>query len=143
MNDHTPSRLISVAHAVLWLQAALLVGAGVTMVAFGSAASGDEARVGIAMMFLAIYPLLLSVAAVALAAALRVRRPGTRGWAIGFEVFLLLVTGPFVNYPYVAVAVLGACAVMTSAFVIAVMVRPASAAHFSGRARNALRGAAG
>ncbi|MFB4300092.1 hypothetical protein [Actinomadura sp. NTSP31] len=120
-------RLVPAARAVLWAQAALLVSAGLAMVAFGEAATGAEARVGIAMMFLAVYPFALAATAVALAAEFRARRPGTRGWATAYEAFLLLVTGPFVNHPHPAIAALGLCSILTTAFVITVMASPLSA----------------
>ncbi|MDL4813620.1 hypothetical protein [Actinomadura opuntiae] len=141
MNDRTTAlgrRLVPAARAVLWAQAALLVCAGAAMVAFGEAATGAEARVGTAMMVLAVYPFALSAAAVALAAAFRERRPGLRGWTAGYEVFLLLVTGPFVNYPSPAVATLGLVSILTTTFVIATMASPFAAPHFPGRPANAL-----
>ncbi|MEU9019102.1 hypothetical protein [Actinomadura sp. NPDC048394] len=138
MSDRTPllgpvlgRRLVVAARAVLWAQAALLVSAGAAMVAYGEAATGAEARVGAAMMFLAVYPFALAAAAVALAAAFRGRRASTRGCVAGYEAFLLLVAGPFVNHPSPGVAALGLCSILTTAFVIAVMASPAGAAHFA------------
>ncbi|WP_433146244.1 hypothetical protein ACQPZ8_03910 [Actinomadura nitritigenes] len=131
-------RLVTAARAVLWAQAALLVAAGTAMVAYGERATGAEARVGAAMMFLAVYPFALAVTAVALAAAFRGRRASTRGWAAGYEAFLLLVTGPFVNHPSPGIAALGLCSILTTAFVIAVMASPAAAARFPVRTAEAL-----
>ncbi|WP_173097057.1 hypothetical protein [Actinomadura verrucosospora] len=142
MNDRTPllgllagpvlgRRLVSAARAVLWAQAVLLVSAGAAMVAYGEAATGSEAQVGAAMMFLAVYPFALAIAAVALAAAFRGRRSSTRGCVVGYEVFLLLVAGPFAGHPDAGVAALGVCAVVTTSFVIAVMASRAGAAHFA------------